>query len=609
MALTISRHAITWYLNHDPQTGVYINGDPWVVGPITITGIDPAPYFDGVHYRNGSMINPESATSAKQGFDSSATSWLQSKNVGMPNNIEISEANPLVVPTGSSLMSSKSRAGLNGARPQLSDVSILTVVSEPPPEGAFRPPYAWYNKDHLWTLANINYSALPRLTPPASASTYNALLADEKNFGRPWIEIALVDEAGRQIHPLNHQPEYGRDLAIKASSFWLHLCLDYSDAEKQPLLIRGIQYGLDLYGVCRGAGSQAQWSANGGLNGGRKLPLLMAGIMLNDPNILWYANKENHFRFQDDLQVFYVSTADMARGHEPHVACTSGSFDSPHTNITERWHMAAVCNNRSMSCARSSPDRRQRDVYMVGPETGKLSSSLLGYPEWGEKHASNPERDGSNWGVRYRDVNAPFQVRTALVGQLVPNARIYWNNQVYFDYADRAKQLYSDSIFGQFTVDMWSAYRTLGGPVWSPSSTPSGDTTPPTWVINSPSYNHVNASGFTILAQTDEPSVVFVGILPDEALAVASSGLLSSSGFLYHGSVVTTIGSQSSIIVTGLSPSTSYDVYLAARDLSQNLQPNPIKLDITTSASSVITSGPSRGRWFLGPNKILTNLF
>lgn len=59
----VGRDGITWTFARPRPVGQYVNGDWWVVGPVTIQGISPAPE-DG---RHGTMINPE--VGIKQGFD------------------------------------------------------------------------------------------------------------------------------------------------------------------------------------------------------------------------------------------------------------------------------------------------------------------------------------------------------------------------------------------------------------------------------------------------------------------------------------------------------------------------------------------------------------
>lgn len=41
LALEITQRNVTWTIVGDPVNGTYANGDPWVVGPVTITSISP----------------------------------------------------------------------------------------------------------------------------------------------------------------------------------------------------------------------------------------------------------------------------------------------------------------------------------------------------------------------------------------------------------------------------------------------------------------------------------------------------------------------------------------------------------------------------------------
>jgi hypothetical protein len=40
-ARSISQHGVTWFFDKCYQYGTYANGDYWVVGPVTITDINP----------------------------------------------------------------------------------------------------------------------------------------------------------------------------------------------------------------------------------------------------------------------------------------------------------------------------------------------------------------------------------------------------------------------------------------------------------------------------------------------------------------------------------------------------------------------------------------
>src|SRR4030043_2201287 len=65
----ISQFGITWTFNKDYSVGQFANGDYWVVGPVTITSINPPSTNSGGLVKNGSQVNPNPALT-KQGYDS-----------------------------------------------------------------------------------------------------------------------------------------------------------------------------------------------------------------------------------------------------------------------------------------------------------------------------------------------------------------------------------------------------------------------------------------------------------------------------------------------------------------------------------------------------------
>ncbi len=385
--MDITRYAITWTIVGDPVNGTYANGDPWVVGPVTITNISPKSIVVSGRTFHGSVINPNSAPFPNHGFDStlgSGVGFSGGLNVGRPSGSDISESNPLVVAVSSSLISSNSHP-TPGNRPQIKDISILTVVAEAPAEGSFRPPYCGANKTHYWNKSDLDYSILSNLPPVAGAAAPNTTAAA---FARPWFELG-TQSIGRYFHPENHQPEYGRDMGVKLGDALLTLNLNYSDAQKELLYIRLVQWGIDLYGCAVSGGA---WQANGGHNAGRKGCLVLAALALNDNNIRVYADKAQKFIFAEDQQTFYVAQQDVGR-----------------------------------------------DLYTGdGRPRVKYIQEDVGLAEWGEKHMSQPNRDGRNWDTYYRDVVFIGQAGQTLAMHLITGAKAAWNWPPYFDYFDRA---------------------------------------------------------------------------------------------------------------------------------------------------------------------------
>ena len=121
-ATSVTRSGITWTFDRDYPTGQFVNGDPWVVGPVKITAISPrsTTASDGATL-HGSMINP--VINSSQGYDSRMkfNTYAAAKNVG--------RSLPLSLPAGTSLMSSESYTSkVSGDNPQLKTLAILTVL-------------------------------------------------------------------------------------------------------------------------------------------------------------------------------------------------------------------------------------------------------------------------------------------------------------------------------------------------------------------------------------------------------------------------------------------------------------------------------------------------
>lgn len=437
-ATSVTRFAVTWQFSADKQVGQYANGDWWVVGPVTITNITPQSVsISGGRIINGSMINPNANQYPQQGLDNDMGGWLEfgggngwnsGLNVGRPSGRDISAANPLVVQNGSSLVSCVSRTGSSYAankRPTISDVSILTVVAAAPPAGAFRPPYCGDDKTHYWNKSQLRYNILKNYTLSGAPS-----ISDEASkFDRPWFELMTAPD-GRNYHPSNHQPEYGADMARMIGQAYLTLHVNASNAAKEPLYVKLVQWGIDLYGCANTGGF---WPDNGGHNAGRKSALVLAGLALNEPKILAYANaqskSEDGFIFAEDRQTWYVTQGDVGR----------------------------VMYNG---------DGRGRETY---------TQSHVGTPEWGEQHASSPNRDSSSWGAYYRNLNYVAHLAHALSVRMTDGGMDAWNWPAFFDYMDRAWSI-AQSEMPAFPASMWRSYRNATPPTTPPGTAPSAPT-------------------------------------------------------------------------------------------------------------------------------------
>jgi hypothetical protein len=67
-ASSITKDGVTWTFSESVPVGQFVTGDYYVVGPVTITAIGPAPTTSSP-YENGSVLSLPTAN-GKSGFDS-----------------------------------------------------------------------------------------------------------------------------------------------------------------------------------------------------------------------------------------------------------------------------------------------------------------------------------------------------------------------------------------------------------------------------------------------------------------------------------------------------------------------------------------------------------
>ncbi|MCK5941674.1 MAG: hypothetical protein KAI24_06880, partial [Planctomycetes bacterium] len=403
LASSITQHGITWQFSQPESVGQFANGDWWVEGPVQIVSISPPSQQIGGRTINGSMLNPNQ-TQIEQGlhgYDSNlygpyaGSRYQQSLNVAWG----VSASNPLELNANSSLISTISwtstSAPPSGSFSQLKTAAVLTVLSETPVAGAFRPPYSGNDKTVRHCEADLDYSALASI---ASASQQPDFATTAARFERVWLDHHASWTA-RYLHPIDNMPDYGRDFTSLYGTGALLLQTDVPNSQKRQLLIRLTQIGIDFWGNVQNGGA---WSGVGGQCSGRKFPILFAGRVLNDAQMLalgathpsgYYGpgHPNNASQFGEDCQTFYVQQT------------SPGTFNWGH---------------------------------------GGFDASHIGMPEWGNSHTQYPSNDNVLWeGDPYRRCCTA----NAWVGQTLA-ARVMglqgaWAHPAYFDYMDRFMQI------------------------------------------------------------------------------------------------------------------------------------------------------------------------
>jgi len=402
----LSQFGITWTFDANYVTGQFANGDFWAVGPVTITAIDPPSREVDGRVSHGTMINP--LPSETQGFDShayakyrKASSYDASRNVAY--NVEPNA--PLRVPAGRSLLSSISMDDPD-SRPSLRAAAVLTVLATVPPAGSFRPAYCGTDKTVRWNVAQLNYQVLKRLAAVPGTPTWATV---ERWFERPWPD-GYIGWTGRYLHPAENMPDYGYYIAARIADGALMLCLDVPEEQKETLAIRMVQLGIDLRGIAAAGG---YWPDEGGHGSGRKLAILLAGLLLGDDH---FADAGKMTTFAADAQTWYVGPADVGR-------------------VMYRG------------------DGKQRQTY---------EPNDVGMPEWGEMHTRNSARDDRRWEASYRETVGRPMASQVLAARLL-GLREQWGHEALFAYADRwvaNEQARNWPIaVGTFAKQMWLAYR------------------------------------------------------------------------------------------------------------------------------------------------------
>jgi len=488
---------ITWTLDKEYPVGQFVNGDWYVVGPAKVIKIENTlsdkSFLDIEFDHSGSMINPivnggqeqrqgeaprsYNARVGAHGYDERIENYRPELNAAIPGDRPLSADNPLELTPDQSLISLVSwlwrsptdkEPGCPGVpttaggitRPTIRAGAVFTCLKEAPPEGTFRPSYAGDKKrlfnvsqlkrDRLLNLAPVAHvyagtgnpddvrrsdrypswskdknTPLPTTVPGADderslywSYLYGADLALlTRGTARAWIDHIPSWGGSSHLHPAINMSNYGRESNHLLQSAMLALHLDWNKIEGAPkskdaLLINMCQIGIDTAGA---ADAGSFWLASMGHHAGRKPIILFAGLLLDDEHM----KNVGHWKtgFQDDDQLLYITEAQVE-----------------HTN-SDHW----------------KPDTR-------GLHLAPYNKDMIGMPEWIGNQAG--------WNVAYRDINNSYITGFALTFLMMEDGVKLWNNQVQFDYADRANgavweatKTLQQNHAPAFVRAMWDAYR------------------------------------------------------------------------------------------------------------------------------------------------------
>ncbi len=453
----VTRHGITWTFDGEHTVGQFVNGDWWVLGPVQIVEIDPAPgphpegesiadrisanqwgdtsLRDNNAWGNGSMM--VMTPSGSQAYDSRNQNYSSSLRIQIPYDLGADR----------SLISSISHTPDDGYPSQIvfhhimwpgereqarvmRTAAVLTSLSEVPPGDAFRPTYIGGEK-RIFRLGDLRWDRLANL--PLHPRVHADVIPSatewerfERYLERPWIDHLNGSWMGQLLLPSENQPAYGRENARIVGRASLMLQLDVPRDRKERLLIGLTQIGVDLRGIAELGG---RWNAGGGHTSGRKWPILFAGLMFDDDH---FFDMPESAIFHEDVQTYWG----------------------------EGWH-----GQRALWQMITHHGTRQPYLHLTPAE----------WPDHDQTGALGG-RSGAQVSESYRtccNANAwPGQTLAALVME----AKETWDHDAYFEVVDdwmREDDIYADQRLGYerhgeegsgfhhdaFVTDMWRLFR------------------------------------------------------------------------------------------------------------------------------------------------------
>jgi len=308
---SVSQYGITWTFDKPARVGQFVTGDYYVVGPVTVKAIDPAPLWGanvpaeylGVEkvagaLRHGSMLNPPPQHVSS--LDSGTKNYYDPK---LPAEVPIA-----MKPTDTLVSSISLKVGEKGKFVYHSDgnrlqgdnsptkvAAVLTCVEAPQPADAFRPSYG-DRKATIYLARNLRRDQLPNLAKTAGAPDP---VKFAEVFQKCWFNPCFFGFE----QPMENMPHYGQWVGQAVSDAGLLLCMDYNPQEKERLLLGFVQVGIDYWGLVKNG--HPGWQGWGGHDSGRKFPIVFAGWVLGDEEMASPSKGFPKCEFGEDNQTRY----------------------------------------------------------------------------------------------------------------------------------------------------------------------------------------------------------------------------------------------------------------------------------------------------------------
>ena len=316
---SISQNGITWTFSASVECDKFVNGDWWVVAPVTINNTTPA--WTGADH--GSMLDPAAGLNA-QGYHSGivyGTPYSGSLRVSFPTTIS-SGVKSIV-----STITDPAYTGTGTPRSFVRNAAVLTIVNSAPSATSFRPTFMAGAKT-IYDSASVNYSLVPSYTAPGTALNLTGkgnmptLNYGGKVFGEEnWIPSN--DYGGVSY------PPYAATNFVNQVSMMMML----NTANRVSYINKLIQIGIDDYAKI--TTNDYGWMANGGYGGGHIWPIIFAGKMLNSATLLSVPRFSTSYPLAhnnaEQGYTYYNSAGTAMFGNEE---CLAGTMAYPPTSCS-----------------------------------------------------------------------------------------------------------------------------------------------------------------------------------------------------------------------------------------------------------------------------------
>lgn len=502
----LTQGGITVTISGTPTTGTWRVNGHYVVGTCTVTGWTPTPTGSGATRRHGAMKNPASLT--QQGYDGRMDNsgyeqeYSAALDVSLSLPLTLNPGDCLVVAASGNLGSADLDAEGGNAQ-MLDEIMVIHCVSSAPASTDFRPPYAGTTRT-VFSTSGIS-GTLPNLTAPldpVGTGVFDFKMDDAQWLTRPHYHLRMSSErACNRMAPRTQQEFYPAYRSRVVNALGALSCTNH--ARKTEARDRVIQDGIDIWGCIKASmssGKNGIFTAGAGYGNGYFFPLLYAGYMLNNAEMLSYlgikwANHGGYWHYDTDFDVSHPWQDGNGNPIDYLAESVGGFWETTSVyNSTNAWSGYALPRSRSAYTA-GFPlygDARQ-GAGVSGNDSRKDENKVYNGIAYQSTGYGSGLSSGAGWGD-YMHLAMPAHAGSFIVARLMGIEGYYKNaarEMAYWWLADN--QLWQPSRIGNsalediycyggtgntFIRSLWTTHGTMGAYILDGGGSPPPVTLP-----------------------------------------------------------------------------------------------------------------------------------